>query len=356
MMYKISIVIPVYNAENTLERAVDSLLTQNWKGNFEEDIEIVFVDDNSSDNSLNIIKELSEKYSNIHYFSFDNNSGFGGRGRNKGISMAKGEYIVLMDNDDIYLQDALLTFYDTITETGSEIVLANYHTDFFNHDRLYCPKEYNKNMTLNPTKNQRVFDKVTTACSFAPWAKIYKKSFLEDNNIKFIEDSQFDDADFFMKCIVSSKQITILPNNYVYLYYTYDDSQVRIHDKEHFDARIETMRNIDSLVNDKGFNCKIFTRNNLMELFLMIANSKESKKDTFLMFDELYDYQTEFDEIYYPRPELNFLNKFVMSKHYNMAYYISKFYAFLYGNSFIRTIYRSRNNAAKSFDKKTYGD
>ena len=355
MMYKISVVMPVYNAEKTLKRAVDSLLTQNWKGDFEEDIEIVFVDDNSSDNSLNIIKELANKHSNIHYFSFDNNSGFGGRGRNKGISLAKGEYIVLMDNDDIYLQDALQTFYDAIIETGSEIVLCNYDTDFLSHKRLYCPKGYNKNWTLNPTENQKMFDIATHSCSMAPWAKIYNKNFLQENNIKFVEDSQFDDADFFMKCMISSKQITILPNNYVYMYYTYDDSQVRIHDKRHFDARIKTMRNIDKLVKDRGFSCKLFTRSNLMELFLMIANSNESKKDTFLMFDELREYQSDFGEIHYPRPELNFLNIFVMSKHYNLAYYISKFYAFLYSNSFIRKIYRSRNNASKKYNKSSYG-
>ncbi|WP_405306873.1 glycosyltransferase family 2 protein [Methanobrevibacter sp.] len=355
MSYKISVVIPVYNAEKTLEKAINSLLTQNWNGNFEEDIEIILVDDNSSDNSLNVIEEFSDKYSNIHYFSFDDNSGFGGRGRNKGISMSQGDYIVLMDNDDIYLQDALQLFYDTITQTGSEIVLANYQTDFL-PERLYCPKEYNKNWTINPTKDQKVFDKVSTACSMAPWAKIYSKRFLQENNIKFREDSQFDDADFFMKCMVSSKQITILPNDYVYLYYTYEDSQVRIHDKEHFDTRIKTMRNIDEIVKSKGLTCEIFTKNNLMELFLMIANSKESKEDTFLMFEELREYQSDFDDIHYHRPELNFLNIFVMSKHYGIAYYISKFYAFLYGNSFIRQIYRSKNNAAKSFDKRYYGD
>ena len=347
--------MPVYNAEKTLRRAIDSIITQNWKGDFEKDIEIVMVDDNSSDNSLNIIKELSDKHSNIHYYSFDNNSGFGGRGRNKGISMAEGEYIVLMDNDDIYLQDALQTFYDTITQTGSDIVLANYKTDLFSQ-RLYCPKGFNKNWTLNPTMNQKVFDKISAACSFAPWAKIYKKSFLQENEIKFVEDSQFDDADFFIKCILSSNQITILPNDYVYFYYTYDDSQVRVHDKKHFDARIKTMRNIDSLIEDKGLDPKLFTRNNLMELFLMISNSDESKKDTFLMFKELHDYQSEFDEISYSRFELNFLNKFIMSKHYNLAYYISKCYALLYGNSFIRSVYRHNNNKSKTFDENFLGD
>ncbi len=353
-MYKISVIMPVYNAEKTLRRAIDSLITQNWKGDFEKDIEIVMVDDNSSDNSLNIIKELSDKHSNIHYYSFDNNSGFGGRGRNKGISMAEGEYIVLMDNDDIYLQDALQTFYDTITETGSDIVMANYETDFFTHKRLYCPKGYNKNRTLNPTESKKMFEIVTHNCSMAPWAKIYRKSFLQENNIKFVEDSQFDDADFFIKCMLASTQITILPNNYVYLYNTYDDSQVRIHDKSHFDARVKTMKNIDSMVESKGFSCKFFTRANLMELFLIIANSNESKEDTFSMFDDFREYQSNLGGLHYSRPELNFLNKFIMTKHYTISYYISKFYAVLYNNDLIRKAYRFRNNTSKKFIKEFY--
>ena len=346
-MYKISVIMPVYNAEKTLRRAIDSLITQNWKGDFEKDIEILMVDDNSSDNSLNIIKELSDKHSNIHYYSFDNNSGFGGRGRNKGISMAEGEYIVLMDNDDIYLQDALQTFYDTITQTGSDIVLANYETDFLAHKRVYCPKKFNKDWTLNPTENQEIFNRVSTTCSIAPWAKMYSKNFLEENDIQFVEDSQFDDADFFMKCILSAKQITILPNSYLYKYYAYEDSQVRIHDKDHFYARIKTMRSIDSMAKNKGFSSKLFTRKNLMELFLIIANSKESKEDMFQMFDELVEYQKDLGEIHFTRPEINFLNKFLITKHYNMSYYISKIYVLLYNNSIVRKLYRSFNNATQ---------
>lgn len=352
MKYKISVVIPVYNAENTLKRAIGSILTQNWNGNFEEDIEIILIDDNSSDNSLNIIKEFSNSYSNIHYYSFDNNSGFGGRGRNKGISIAKGEFIVLLDNDDEYLQDALQIFYDTIIKTESEIVFANYETDaLMNQKRLYCPKGYNQNRTINPIENQQIFDIVSTQCSVAPWAKIYRKSFIENNNIKFREDSQFDDADFFMQCVLSCKQITILPRNYVYMYYTYDDSQVRIHDKHHFDVRIRTMKDIDQFVKSKGYSNYLFDKYNIMELFLIISNSKESKKDTFFMFDELRRYQEELGGFNFPKPELNFVNKFVMSKHYNIAYYISKFYSKLYGNEFIRKSYRSFYHVKKSIDK-----
>ena len=348
MSYKISIIIPVYNAEKTLQKAVDSLFSQNWNGDFEKDIEIILIDDNSSDNSLKIIEKLYEKHDNINYHSFKDNSGFGGRGRNKGLEMSQGEYVIFMDNDDIYLQDSIQTLYDSILETKSDIIFANYETDFLAKQRLYCPEKYNKNMTINPTENQRIFDIVSTTCSMAPWAKIYNKNFLVTNNIQFKEDSQFDDAEFFIKCILSSNQITILPKTYVYMYYTYEDSQVRTHDKHHFDARLKTMKEMDDLITNDGFSSEALIKYCLMELFLIISNSNATKKEIYEMFDDLSDYQSKFGDFTYPKPELNILNKYIMSKHYNTAYIISKFYSVLYNNAFIRKMYRSINNAKKS--------
>lgn len=68
-MYKISIIIPVYNAEKTIRRAIDSIICQKWNGNLIEDIEIILIDDCSSDNSKNIMEEYSKEYSNIKVYS-----------------------------------------------------------------------------------------------------------------------------------------------------------------------------------------------------------------------------------------------------------------------------------------------
>jgi hypothetical protein len=114
------------------------------------------------------------------------------------------------------------------------------------------------------------------------------------------------------------------------------------------------MKNIDSMVKNKGFSCKFFTRANLMDLFLIIANSKESKADTFSMFEDFRLYQSNLGGLHYSRPELNFLNKFIMTKHYTISYFISKVYALLYGNDFIRKVYRFRNNTSKKFIKEFY--
>lgn len=346
-MYKISVIIPVYNAESTLKKAIESVISQNWKDDFFEDVEIILVNDNSSDSGLNIIKEYASKYNNISYFTFKDNSGFGGRGRNKGIELSTGEFIILMDNDDIYLENAFITLYDIIIKENSDLVGANYKTDTFKKDRLYCPKGYNKNRTLNPTKNQQIFDIITTTCSFAPWAKIYRKSFLEENNIKFLEDTQFDDAEFFIKCLLYANKFTIIPNDYVYMYYTYESSQVRLHDKIHFDARLNTMKQINNLIKNHGLNGDAFIMHCLMDLFLMVANLNGSKKEKIEVFEELYDFEKNFDKIIIPKTELNILNNAILNKQFNKAIFLCKFYSFLYNNSLIRRIYRLWNNKTK---------
>lgn len=346
-MYKISVIIPVYNAESTLKNAIDSVISQNWEGDFLEDIEIILVDDNSSDSSLDVIKEYTSKYSNISYFTFKDNSGFGGRGRNKGIEISTGEFIILMDNDDIYLENALATLYNAIVREDSDLVGANYKTDTFKKDRLYCPKGHNHNRSLKPTKNQKMFDIITTTCSFAPWAKIYRKSFLHDNNIKFLENTQFDDAEFFIKCMLYANKFTIIPNDYVYMYYTYETSQVRIHDKKHFDVRLNTMKDIDNLIRNHGLKSDAFTTHCLIDLFLVVANINGSREEQIEVFKDLYEFEKNFDKIVINKTELTILNNAILNKQFNKAIFLCKIYSVLYNNSFIRHIYRIWNNKTK---------
>ena len=82
VMYKISIIIPVFNVEDTLIDSFNSILNQDFGF---ENLEVIFVDDCSTDNSANIIKDFSNKYDNVKSIFLDRNSGFAGRPRNIGI-------------------------------------------------------------------------------------------------------------------------------------------------------------------------------------------------------------------------------------------------------------------------------
>ena len=98
-MYKVSVIMPVYNAEEYLGNALDSVINQSMGF---ENIELILVDDKSTDNSRNIIEEYSNIYYNIKPIFLDENSGCPGIPRNVGIKNASSDYIMFIDNDDEY--------------------------------------------------------------------------------------------------------------------------------------------------------------------------------------------------------------------------------------------------------------
>ena len=123
-MYNISIIIPVYNKEDTIQRAFESIKNQSIGF---ESLEVIFVDDSSIDNSVNIIKELSENYKNVKSINLSENSGFAGKPRNVGIENATAPYLMFLDPDDVFLEDACKILYESITENDSDIASGNYN-------------------------------------------------------------------------------------------------------------------------------------------------------------------------------------------------------------------------------------
>ena len=114
-MVKISIIMPIYNAEIYLEESVNSILNQNF-----EDFELICIDDGSTDNSLAILNEISKKDSRLRVISQKNLGA--GAARNKGIKESLGEYICFIDSDDYVIPEYLEIAYDNITSNNSDIV------------------------------------------------------------------------------------------------------------------------------------------------------------------------------------------------------------------------------------------
>ena len=131
-MVKISVVVPVYNVENYLPDCLDSLVNQTFK-----DIEIICINDGSPDNSLQILEEYAEKDSRMKVFSQEN----GGHAvaTNRGISMATGDYLFLMDSDDVLELNALELSYNRAEEKDVDFVI--FKAINYNHarDEYYAP-------------------------------------------------------------------------------------------------------------------------------------------------------------------------------------------------------------------------
>lgn len=121
-MTKVSVIIPVYNAERYLEKCISSIANQTMK-----DIEILVINDGSTDNSLNILDELSQKYKGKLKI-FDKENGGAGSARNLGIENATGEFIKFVDADDYLKADILEKMYNIAKEHNVKLVRGNYQT------------------------------------------------------------------------------------------------------------------------------------------------------------------------------------------------------------------------------------
>ena len=185
----ISVIIPVYNAQDGIKCCVDSLLKQSFK-NFE----IILLNDGSKDNSLNILKEYELKYSFVRVID-KQNEGVAVT-RNKGLLLAEGDYTMFMDNDDFVDSDYLETFYQAIHEKKLDLVIGGY-------------KRVNQD-------NQIIFSQDIQQSEWskyiimAPWAKIYRTEFLKTNNLEFFDYGIGEDIIFNLAAYKITDKIGLL--------------------------------------------------------------------------------------------------------------------------------------------------
>ena len=164
--YAVSVCVPVYNAEKYLEKCLDSLINQSLKN-----LQIVCVDDGSTDNSLKILNSY-EKYENIKIIHQEN-QGLGGA-RNTGIKNADGEYIGFMDADDYAEKDMYEKLYELAKKNSCDIALCN--LEFTNQNTK-------KHLWYKPYKGK--IDGNFLDRNIQPWNKIVSKKLIEETNFEF---------------------------------------------------------------------------------------------------------------------------------------------------------------------------
>ncbi|MFI3299781.1 MAG: glycosyltransferase [Candidatus Gastranaerophilales bacterium] len=181
---KFSVIIPMYNVEVYLCEALNSIVNQSLK-----EIEIILIDDGSTDNTNAIAKSYAERDSRIRLICQENQGQ--GVARNKGVEMATGEYICFVDPDDYIELNALELLYDKFVETGVEVI----HFDFYNLNdktkkiRLYNFYEHvNKNCIFNlrimPYYCWQDFRKnCFLNIRLEVWNKAYSTKFMKENNV-----------------------------------------------------------------------------------------------------------------------------------------------------------------------------
>jgi len=192
---KISVVIPVYNDAKYLDRILSAVINQTLK-----DIEIICIDDASNDNSLEILRKFEENESRMKVIHFDVNKGQS-VARNKGIELAKGEFLSFMDGDDDVDKKYLEFLYSYSNDY--DIIVSN-----FAHRTVHSKAYFvNKSSHYNP-KHGFLFD------------SIIRKEFIDKYDIKFPEDKRIaEDVIFRQNCYKNNPRIFKTPDKGIYYYY-----------------------------------------------------------------------------------------------------------------------------------------
>ena len=213
-MVKISVIVPVYNCEDYIEESIKSILNQSFK-----DIEVICVDDGSTDDSLNILKELSMQDTRLKVFTQENQGS--SVARNNALEKASGDYIYFFDADDYIVDDCLEKVYSNAINNDSDIVLFKYdeykEESFLNHSKKDIEKQFPKTDFNNFTFNCQDYRIRAFKGPFAPWFKFYKKEFLDKYDFEFPPNLNHNDVPFHVKTILKASKISFIPE-YLYHY------------------------------------------------------------------------------------------------------------------------------------------
>ncbi len=190
MDIKISVIVPVYNVENYIAKCLDSLVQQTL-----QEIEIIIVNDGSSDNSEDIVMQYRNKYSNkIRYYKKEN--GGLSDARNYGMGYAKGEYITFLDSDDFIEKDAYEMMYRA-SEGGKKNVVE---CDFY--------WEYPKKRVWDKAPDYRDVKDYLIRGRVVAWNKLYRRDWLENIDIYFPKGLLYEDVEFFFSLMPHLKDIS----------------------------------------------------------------------------------------------------------------------------------------------------
>lgn len=211
---KISVIIPVYNVEKYLKQCLDSVINQTLT-----DIEIICINDNSNDDSLNILEKYAKKDNRIFIISNEKNMG-GGFSRNEGLKIANGEYISFIDADDWVEKEMLEFTYDEAKLKNLDLVLFLAKNFDDNTKEIYENNYYNFKCFNNSFDN-RVFhpyeakDFIFTI-AVSPWLKLYKKDLIDRSNAKFPQERVMHDNPFFYHIFLNADRIELIRKYFYY--------------------------------------------------------------------------------------------------------------------------------------------
>ena len=219
---KVSVVVPIYNVEKYLRQCLDSIVNQTLK-----DIEIICVDDGSTDSSPEIIQEYAAKDSRVKVITKPN-SGYG-NSMNRGFDLAEGEYVGIVESDDYAELDMFEKLYQRAEKNKLDVVKSGYYFYYSvpkeRNEKIEIVSKAREGVTFCPATDFRAPMEMVEFFNLKPtiWSAIYRREFIRENNIRFNETpgASFQDSSFNFKVMALAKRVQLTRE--AFLHYRQDN-------------------------------------------------------------------------------------------------------------------------------------
>lgn len=276
----ISVIIPIYNVEQYLKRCIDSVLSQK-----EISLEIILVDDGSTDSSGRICDEYASKNSNVKCLHIANSGP--STAKNVGYDLALGSYVAFIDSDDEIKQDMFSVMLKSGYQYNADIVCCNYiqvdeegnisHTEHTGQEYIFNQDEALKAILIK--------DKIYSQC----WTKIYKREMLESNHIRNTEGLKTEEDFIYNIQAFAYSQTVCVVDKPLYIYTHRNKSlskdYYRNHINQYIDNRILRLELVDTIIHDRfphlkeysSYHC-IFYYNELLGRICLFPNLYHDKR------------------------------------------------------------------------------
>jgi len=197
-MPKVSVIVPVYNVENYIEKCLITLVNQTL-----QEIEIIVVNDGSTDNSKDIINKFLNKYPNKIKYLEKENGGLSDA-RNFGMPVATGEYIAFLDSDDYVELNMYEEMYNKAKEENSDYVECDFIWEYPNKTKVDTGLEYYGK------------EEMLLKARVVAWNKLIRREILEKNDFKFTKGVRYEDVDFFYKLVPNLNKVSFVRKPFIH--------------------------------------------------------------------------------------------------------------------------------------------
>lgn len=266
----ISVIIPAYNAENSIFRCVKSILKQTY-----QNFEIIITDDGSSDKTYECISTLRDVDGRIKIFRSENRGQ--GYQRNKMLSIAEGEYVLFLDSDDFLEPYTLELSINRIIEDDSDLVYFDWKYYFEETERLsYRNKEIFFGKKVLSGRDCLLLLSINPYFSVN---RLYSKRFLDDNNIKYAEGHLYEDNPFIVATAFYAKKISIIHSPlYVVAVFGKSSTRNNVDTDIHYLGFLEAVRECKSILQQKPDELHYYYYHYAISRYFLYANTRTPKK------------------------------------------------------------------------------